>query len=95
MAKKPLWTPFFDGLIGEGLFGDLRLPGTPTRMFKPEPQVAPAARPILVIVPEQGANVPTEEVVRLRALVQHAIDESAEGRVRIIEPDATERYAAG
>jgi hypothetical protein len=37
-AAKPFWTSFFDGLTGEGIFGDLRLPGSPTRMFKPEPQ---------------------------------------------------------
>ncbi len=39
MAAKPFWTSFFDGLTGEGIFSDLRLPGSPTRLFKPEPQL--------------------------------------------------------
>jgi hypothetical protein len=36
MATKPFWTSFFDGFTGEGIFGDLRLPGSPTRMFRSE-----------------------------------------------------------
>jgi hypothetical protein len=35
-AEKPFWTSFLDGLTGEGIFGDLRLPDAPTKMLKPE-----------------------------------------------------------
>ncbi len=38
MAADKIWTSFFDGLTGAGIFGDLQLPGAPTRMFKPEYQ---------------------------------------------------------
>ena len=36
-AAKTFWTSFLDGLTGEGIFGDLRIPGSPTRLFKEEP----------------------------------------------------------
>jgi hypothetical protein len=38
MAAKEFWTAFVDVFTFEGLFGDLRLPDEPTRMFKPEPE---------------------------------------------------------
>lgn len=33
-------TSFFDGLTGEGIFGDLRRPGAPDRIFEEEPKGA-------------------------------------------------------
>jgi len=35
-SKKAILTSFFDGLTTAGLFGDLRIPGVPDRMFKEE-----------------------------------------------------------
>jgi hypothetical protein len=39
-ATKPFRTSFLDGFTGEGIFGDLRLPGAPTRMFISEEEAA-------------------------------------------------------
>jgi len=36
-AAKTFWASFFDGFTGDGIFGDLQIPGTPTRLFKEEP----------------------------------------------------------
>jgi hypothetical protein len=36
LTGKPFWRSFSDGLIGEGIFGDLPLPDSPTKMFKSE-----------------------------------------------------------
>jgi hypothetical protein len=36
-AAKTFWTSFLGGLTGEGIFGDLRIPGSPIRLFKEEP----------------------------------------------------------
>lgn len=33
-------TSFFDGLTWEGIFGDLRIPGAPDRIFKEESEDA-------------------------------------------------------
>ena len=35
---KTFVTSFLDGLTGEGIFGDLRIPGAPDRMFKEGPE---------------------------------------------------------
>jgi hypothetical protein len=43
MAAKPFRTSFLDGFTGEGIFGDLRLPGSPTRMFISEQEAAAEA----------------------------------------------------
>jgi hypothetical protein len=43
MAIKPFRTSFLDGFTGEGIFGDLRLPGAPTRMFISEEGAAARA----------------------------------------------------
>ena len=44
MATKPFRTSFLDGFTGEGIFGDLRLPGAPTRMFISEEEAEGEAR---------------------------------------------------
>lgn len=36
MSVRTFVTAFLDGLTGEGIFGDLRIPGVPDRMFKEE-----------------------------------------------------------
>lgn len=38
MSVRTFVTSFLDGLTGEGIFGDLRIPGTPDRMFEEEPE---------------------------------------------------------
>lgn len=37
-AWKTFMTSFLDGFTGKGIFGDLRIPGAPDRMFKEEPE---------------------------------------------------------
>ena len=39
-AWKTFMTSFLDGFTGEGIFGDLRIPGASDRMFKEEPEDA-------------------------------------------------------
>jgi hypothetical protein len=38
MSARTFWTSFLDGLTGEGIFGDLRVPDQPITMFTPEPE---------------------------------------------------------
>jgi hypothetical protein len=38
MSVKTFMTSFLDGLTLEGIFGDLRIPGAPDRLFKEEPE---------------------------------------------------------
>jgi hypothetical protein len=99
ITMAAFWTSFLDGLTGEGIFGDLRLPDAPTRMFKPEAVMAPVIhldKALLVLLPVDGKVVRADEVARLRGLVQDAINETVEGKVKVAMPDvATERYAAG
>jgi hypothetical protein len=38
IAGKGIITSFLDGLTGEGIFGDLRIPGTPDSLFEEEPE---------------------------------------------------------
>jgi hypothetical protein len=59
-AAKTFWTSFLDGFTGEGIFGDLRLSGAPTRIFKPEPQ----ADPIVVPHTDPGIEVRAEEFIK-------------------------------
>jgi hypothetical protein len=100
MAAKHFWTSFVDGLTGEGIFGDLRLPSSPTRMFRSESEVTKAAsleEAILALLKVEGKVVQAEEVDMLRILVQDAINRAAAGKVEVAVPKvakaAAERYA--
>jgi hypothetical protein len=35
---RTFWASFLDGLTGEGIFGDLRIPDFPDLFFMPEPE---------------------------------------------------------
>jgi hypothetical protein len=83
MAAKHFWTSFVDGLTGEGMFGDLRPPGSPTRMFQPEP----AGQPLLVVTAPPGYSINREEIAALKVILQRALDEAAMERVRVDAPD--------
>lgn len=85
MAAKPFWTSFFDGLTGEGAFGDLLPPGSPTRMFQPEP----IGRPLLMVMAPPGYSVNKEQIARLRIILQRALDEAAMERMRVDAPDVS------
>jgi hypothetical protein len=77
------WTSFFDGLTGEGIFGDLRIPGVPDRMFKPEP-----ARELIVIIDEAGTVWKEPELSVLRNAVQNAVNEThVGGKVKVTVPE--------
>ena len=39
-CRQSFWNSFIDGFTLEGIVGDLRIPGDPTRMFKPESEDA-------------------------------------------------------
>jgi hypothetical protein len=81
-ATKTLWTSFVDGFTGGGIFGDLRLPGAPIKMFRSEPQ----AGPILVLRAEPGVEIRPEEIVRLQAAVQRAVNDAVGERVVVTIP---------
>jgi hypothetical protein len=86
MSARTFWTSFLDGFTGEGILGDLRIPGTPTRLFKPDPEEEEDT--LLVIRMEPGVKVRGDEVVRLRAAVERAVNETAGGRVVVSVPEA-------
>jgi hypothetical protein len=102
MATKPFRTSFLDGFTGEGIFGDLCLPGAPTRMFISEQEAEAEAvdrlahaGPIFVLVAEAGMKA--DELTHIKAVVQTALNETTKGKVKVALPDAatgTERYAA-
>jgi hypothetical protein len=70
MAAKAFWTSFFDGLTGEGIFGDLRIPDVPTRMFAPE---APE-HPIFTLRLTREASLSPEDIAKTRAAIMLAVD---------------------
>jgi len=102
MAAKPFWTSFFDGLTGEGIFGDLRVPGSPTRMFISEQAAAAEAAEAmaqagLIFVLLAEAHMEADELRNVKAFVQRALNEATKGKVKVALPDAAtgaERYAA-
>jgi hypothetical protein len=86
------WTSFFDGLTGEGIFGDLRRPGAPTRLFAPEPEEDLEPKPLLIVRARPGVVLSDDEVDRLLIAVRKAVRETADGRVKVVVPD--ERHTA-
>lgn len=77
MSTRTFWTSFFDGLAGEGLFGDLRIPGFPTRLFKDE---EPAPAVFVLRLPKVASTMPAADLVDLRAAIREAIDKASQGR---------------
>jgi len=59
-ATKTFWTSFLDGLTGAGIFGDLRIPGTPTRLFKED------SEELLRIDPQRVGEI-------ARSLTEHSV----------------------
>jgi hypothetical protein len=101
MATKPIRTSFLDGFTGEGIFGDLRLPGSPTRMFISEQEAAAEApaevRPILVLLAEAGLVMQADELKNIKEAVEITLNETTKGKVKVALPDAAtgaERFAA-
>jgi hypothetical protein len=82
MSAKTFLTSFFDGITGEGIFGDLCIPDVPVRMFKPEP-----AKELLVIVDDTNAVWEEVEISTLRNAVQIAVSKTdVHGRVKVTVP---------
>ncbi len=102
MANKPFRRSFLDGFTGEGIFGDLRLPGAPTRMFISEEEaeaeeVERLTRAGLIFVLLAEASMEADELKNIKAAVQTTLNETTKGKVKVALPDAaagTERYAA-
>lgn len=91
------WTSFVDGLALEGLLGDLRMPGAPTRMFKPEFDAVGEA--ILVLRGKSGTKLTDQQREYVLELVKMVLAESETARklsgleVEVAVPDkAAERY---
>ena len=87
MSVKTFMTSFFDGFTMAGIFGDLRIPGVPDRMFEEEPEKEEGT--LLVIRMAPGVKVQADEVVRLRAAVRRAVNETAGGRVVVSVREAS------
>jgi hypothetical protein len=87
------WTSFFDGFTLAGIFGDLRRPGAPDRLFEPEPEEEPQARTIVVLRAGPGVEVRADELDRVVFAVRKAVNETAGSKVEVTVP--TERHAAG
>ncbi|HEX4029571.1 MAG TPA: hypothetical protein VHX20_04365 [Terracidiphilus sp.] len=98
MSGRAFWTSLFDGFTGEGLFGDLNIPGFPTRVFE-SAEETPEFKEVFVIR-LKTSPAGKEEMVRLRASIQEAIEEAKKGRkVEVALVDASDhsslRPAAG
>lgn len=90
---RAFWTSFFDGLTLEGMFGDLRIPGAPTRMFAPEPEEDLEPKPLLIVRARPGVVLSDDEVDRLLIAVRKAVCETVGDKVKVVVPD--ERHATG
>jgi hypothetical protein len=90
--SRSFWTSFFDGFTGEGLFGELRIPGFPTRLFKGE-EAAPAV--FVLRLPKVASTMPAADLVDLRAAIREAIDNASQGRtVEIALSDGSDSSSA-
>lgn len=61
MSVRTFMTSFWDGLTGEGIFGDLRIPGLPDRIFKEEPEQAQSIKEGGELNEQAGLHGPTEK----------------------------------
>lgn len=90
--SKAFWTSFFDGLTLEGMFGDLRIPGAPTRMFAPEPEEDLEPKPLLIVRARPGVILSDDEADRLLIAVRRAVRETTGDRAKVV---ITEERCAG
>ena len=79
MVAKHFWTSFVDGLTGEGMFGGFLPPGSPTSMFKPEPD----QQPLFTVMAAPGYSASREEIARLRIILQRALDDAAMEQIKV------------
>jgi len=86
MKLRSLFTSFVDGVVGEGLFGDLRIPDFPTQIFSTEPD-------LLTYKLRLTGYGRKEDMERLKREIYEALDAARAGRR--VEIEDTREAPAG